>query len=367
MVGLVIAGPWLTMTGPALLASRTAGLPGSSPARRLNDDPKAAFRAISGPVLAVFIATVALGTITTIAAYNRGSASAADGSNGVVVQQMYGPDAAVPHLPGHVIQTLTDIPGVRGVAVLHRTTSTDRWGFFGEVATCSELASVHVLGRCPPGASVIAVEPDFGGAVVDRSRPMADTVWPKSRLSSAQASALPVDTIVVETGGARTTVERARTLLERELPATPAPETVSEIRALGSKKLDDYRQLASVVLFTSLPIAGCSLTVNVAGGLSERRRPFSLLRLTGVPLMTLRRVISLETAAPLLAGVVLAAGFGSAMAALFLRAQLGQSLQPLPSSYYVLVGVGLLVSLALIASMFPMLARATAPENARND
>jgi hypothetical protein len=367
MIGLVVAGPWLTMTASRLLASRAARPAGLIAARRLNDDPRAAFRAVSGPVLAVFIATVSLGTITTIAAYNRGSASAADGSNGVVVQTMYGPDEVVAHLPARLSEAVREIPGVRGVAVLHRTTSAGRRQPFGEVVACSQLRAVHVLGRCPPGASVVAVEPDFGGAVVDQSRPMAESVWPASRLTSARATALPVDSIVVDSTGATATVERVRTLLERELPGASAPETVSEIRALGSKQLDDYRQLASVVLFTSLPIAGCSLAVNVAGGLSERRRPFSLLRLTGVPVTTLRRVVGLESIAPLLAGVVVAAGVGCAIAALFLRAQLDQTLQPLPWSYYVLVATGLLVSFGLIASMFPLLGRATTPENARND
>ncbi|MBV9952242.1 MAG: ABC transporter permease [Acidimicrobiia bacterium] len=367
MIGLVVAGPWLTMTASRLLAGRAARPAGLIAARRLNDDPKAAFRAVSGPVLAVFIATVSLGTITTIAAYNRGSVSAAEGSKGVVVQTMYSPDQVVAHLPDQMVASLDAIPGVRGVAVLHRTATADRWGFFGEVVECSQLTAVRVLGRCPPGASVVAVKPDFGGAIIDNSKPLSDAVWPTSSLTIARATALPVDSIVVDSSGAPATVERVRTLLERDLPHASAPETVSEIRALGSKLLDNYRQLASVVLFTSLPIAGCSLAVNVAGGLSERRRPFSLLRLTGVPLTTLRRVISLETVAPLLAGVLVAAGVGCAMAALFLRAQLDQTLQPLPVSYYVLVAAGLLASCALIASMFPLLGRTTAPENARND
>jgi hypothetical protein len=280
---------------------------------------------------------------------------------------MFGPDEEVAQLPSHLAEAITAIPGVRGVAVLHRTTSADRRMPFGEVVACSQLASVPFLGRCPPGAAAVAIEPDFGGAVIDQSRPMAETVWSTSRLTAARVAALPVDTIVVQGAGSPTTVERVRTLLERDLPTASAPQTVSEIRALGSKQLDDYRQLASVVLFTSLPIAGCSLAVNVAGGLAERRRPFSLLRLTGVPLTTLRRVVSLETIAPLLAGVVVAAGVGCAIAALFLRAQLDQTLQPLPSSFYVLVAAGLAVSFALIASMFPLLGRATAPENARND
>ncbi len=41
----------------------------------------------------------------------------------------------------------------------------------------------------------------------------------------------------------------------------------------------------------------------VAAGLADRKRPFSLLRLTGARLATLRRVVALEGAVPLLARI----------------------------------------------------------------
>ena len=75
----------------------------------------------------------------------------------------------------------------------------------------------------------------------------------------------------------------------------------------------------------------------MAGGLSQRRRPFSLLRLTGVPLAMLRRVVTLEAAVPLLLSVLVSVSAGLAAAALFLRAQLAETLQAPNLSYYVLV------------------------------
>ena len=62
MVGLVIAGPWLTS-----VASRLFGrlIPGSSAllsTRRLADNPNRAFRSVTGLVLAVFLGTM-VGTL----------------------------------------------------------------------------------------------------------------------------------------------------------------------------------------------------------------------------------------------------------------------------------------------------------------
>ena len=63
LIGLIIAGPWLTMTGARIMA-RHASRPGPLiAARRLADDPRAAFRAVSGLVLALFITTVAIAEI----------------------------------------------------------------------------------------------------------------------------------------------------------------------------------------------------------------------------------------------------------------------------------------------------------------
>lgn len=60
------------------------------------------------------------------------------------------------------------------------------------------------------------------------------------------------------------------------------------------------QQIANVVIVASLVIAGCSLAVSVTAGISDRKRPFSLLRLAGAPLRVLRRMVVLEAAVPLL-------------------------------------------------------------------
>jgi len=43
------------------------------------------------------------------------------------------------------------------------------------------------------------------------------------------------------------------------------------------------QDMTDVIIVASLIIAACSLAVTIAAGLGERKRPFSLLRLTGVP------------------------------------------------------------------------------------
>ena len=120
--------------------------------------------------------------------------------------------------------------------------------------------------------------------------------------------------------------------------------------------------MTDVVILVSLVIAGCSLAVSVAAGVTDRKRPFSLLRLTGVPLGVLRRVVVLESAVPLMVIAVVSAGMGFLAAELFLRSELGESLQPPGDVYYIIVIGGLVASLAVIACTFPLIERITGPE-----
>jgi predicted lysophospholipase L1 biosynthesis ABC-type transport system permease subunit len=188
-------------------------------------------------------------------------------------------------------------------------------------------------------------------------------------MSPQRLHKLPVGFIVLGTNGSTRAIEESRTVLERAYPYLFSPATVAEDRAQNpnTQLTSQYQQLADVVILSSLLIAGCSLAVSVAAGLSDRKRPFSLLRLTGAPLGMLRRVVGLESAVPLLVVAALSTVTGFLAAGLFLRSQLSESLVAPSGAYYVIVVAGLVASLAVIASTLPMLKRITGPETARNE
>jgi predicted lysophospholipase L1 biosynthesis ABC-type transport system permease subunit len=106
---------------------------------------------------------------------------------------------------------------------------------------------------------------------------------------------------------------------------------------------------------------------SVAAGLADRKRPFSLLRLTGAPLSTLRRAVTLESAVPLLAVAAVSIGLGFAAFAMFAVMQIGHSLVPPGRAYYLITAAGIALSLGIIAATFPLLRRMTGPGTARNE
>ncbi len=375
MAGLVVAGPWLTMLA-AQLATRRAGRPATLiAARRLADNPQAAFRAISGLVLAVFVATSAVAIITSLSASSSASGGLGSAADSTLIDVLAGPDTAHPATPADTstIRALTSIPGVTGVAVIHDQPAHVAQPAPGpppmqQVVTCAELTTLPALGHCPPGATAVTVTPDYVGSFgLAPTTPMRKRTWPAADIAAGQLTQLPIDSIVVGTDGSPATVERARTALDLAYPLTFAAHTATEMQGDRSRLLDDYRRLADIVILTSLPIAGCSLAVTIVGGLIERKRPFALLRLTGAPLSVLRRVVGLEAAAPLLTTAAVSVAAGLLSARLFLRAQLRDTLHLPDPTFYLILLAGLLAALAVMASALPLLSRITRPETARNE
>src|SRR6185437_14701575 len=109
VMGLVIAGPWLTMVGARLLAGR-ARRPGSLiAARRLADSPHLGFRTISGLTLALFVITVVISVITSIDAHRAPPGGVI--GNDILTDQINGRGGPVLPVSGPVLHRLARMPG----------------------------------------------------------------------------------------------------------------------------------------------------------------------------------------------------------------------------------------------------------------
>jgi hypothetical protein len=387
MLGLVIAGPWLTMAGARLLARRTSRAATLIAARRLADDPRAGFRAVSGLVLALFVTTVAVALITTENVKRPGSVGGPAATNVLADQFIYGPDgslgpgsagtraasslASAPPPPAPVLARLRGIRGVQSIVEVRADpgltlpTALPGYpkGFMAGLVSCTQLASAPALGRCPAETAAVAFP-----VVLGSGRNLAGYTWPAADVSARQPGSPGLYSLYVATNGSVPAVEQARTVLENAYPTVHGtPSTFAETSASKQSVFNDYAQLADVVILVSLPIAGGTLAASVAAGLTDRKRPFSLLRLTGAPLATLRRVVALESAVPLLAVAAVSIGAGFAASAVFTTVQLQHALVAPDTAYYLFTAAGIAASLGIVAATFPLLRRITGPEAARNE
>ena len=186
---------------------------------------------------------------------------------------------------------------------------------------------------------------------------------------------LPVQTVLV-TVNSPATLERVRTYLAVHAPPrvggnpddspTP-PRTFGETLQIRTARAATFEKILYAAVALTLIVAGCSLAVTVGGGLVDRKRPFTLLRVSGTPVGVLSRVVLLEAAVPLVAATVVAAGIAywtSVMAVLRL-APAGTAIPQLGRDYYTIMGIGLAVAFGVITLTLPLLRTMTAPSTIR--
>ena len=149
-----------------------------------------------------------------------------------------------------------------------------------------------------------------------------------------------------------------RTTIETALPGTLVLSG-SDDAALRYSVFDELGWLINFGLVAVMLVAGSSLAMSVIGGLIERRRPLGLLRLSGMPMSQMRRMVFIEAVGPLVLASLTAALAGVGVAQLI--AQLGRAADPgLPGlSIFIPVGIGIGRGLLVVLAVLPFLERAT--------
>ncbi len=239
-----------------------------------------------------------------------------------------------------------------------------------EIASCADLRTLSVLGSCAPGAQDVKAQfsllNDDNLLTLDHALPL---VTPGSTTGSVDLSTLSLETVLVTVDNPAT-LERVRTLLSGYLAqngVTQAPQTFGEVGRARAIEVELAERAIEVLVGLTVLTAGCSLAVTVGGSLVERRRPFTLLRLSGTPTPALYRVVLLESLLPLLAATAVAAaiGFGASLPLVYALVPQHAHLALPDDTYTTVMGIGLLASLAAILAALPLLGRLTAPSNAQ--
>ncbi len=234
--------------------------------------------------------------------------------------------------------------------------------------SCTALHQVAVLGQCAPGRAAVEVMSQglFDDNPMYSTEPIAG---PASPAASADFSGLCLQALMVKVNS-QATLERVRTFLDThtaESPAGTAARTFGEAVQARSMVASTVERLIFTAVALTIIVAGCSLAVTTGGSLVERKRPFTLLRVSGTGMGTLYRVVLIEAILPLAAATVVAGGIAYAFSALTVGA-IGPpgSSMPVPSNaYFLTMGLGLVAALAIIGTSLPLLRRLTGPSSVR--
>src|SRR6516165_3035912 len=352
MIGLVIAGPWLTSVTSRLFGRLSRGSSALLATRRLADNPNRAFRAVTGLVLAVFLGTM-VGAI--VPAINSTEASPANATLSNVLLDQVGLD---PHAGAKLLSGLSGIAGATAYPLYSLTGGGSGQigpsGGPGDTAvSCAVMRALAVLGQCAPGLQAVQTSDGdlFGDNPMYNTKPFVNSTNPAY---TGKLSSLPLQAVLVRVNSPAT-LERVRTYLAVNAPpqenggqgqAPTPPRTFGDTLQIRLGRAATLEKIVYAAVALTLIVAGCSLAVAVGGGLVDRKRPFTLLRVSGTPVA---------------AGIA----YGTSILAFVRLAPPGTAVPQLGSNYYALMGIGLAVAFGIIALTLPLLRRMTTPGNVR--
>lgn len=400
MVGLITGGSWLTLKATALVGKISKSAATLLAVRRLSDNPKAAFRSVSGVVLAVFVGSAIAILIPTI---NRAQSPAGGTSLNSVLRVSYVGGMQSPGLDQTAATKLiTGIKQFNGVSVVPIYMNPDfaapgRQGpdsgpmappsgisANDSVVSCADLAHIPALGTCANGTTAVAVD---AGQLMSGDNPLAIykslPLASSSSISSNRNIKTLATTGLLISSSDSDTLEKVRTYLTNYSLTSPSSEgrtfltgwqmgsfeaqTFAEIAQIRNNDASNVEKIVLAGMLITLIVASCSLAVTVGGSVIERKRPFTLLRLSGVSNGTLYKVILLESLIPLIAASVVAAltGIGIMRPVIKSLVTPGTPIANPNAAYYASMGVGLLIAIAVISTTLPLLKRLTRPEDAQ--
>ena len=343
-LGVVVAGPWLTYRVSALAARRATSAAAVIAGSRVRRHPVAVFRSVSGLVVAVFMVTV----------FAASAASASPYLGLAVGTGLMPPDALVAALPPTpaddaeaaeateaALARVRALDGVTGAVILRGAARTDLSRADQVVVPAADAATLDL--DPVAGADLLAFDPrSYLALELDgRATPVAADAEP--------ATLVPLG-LVVRTDGTPEAMERARTAVGAF--SSGAPQTRAELNYVGNRRvLDELSLLAYVGALFSIAIAGCSLAVATAAAMLDRRRVLGLLRLVGMPVGQVRRIVALEAAAPLLAVLGLSVALGIGVAWCIVESIAGDLTIGMPEpAYFVTLAVGVAVALGMVTA-----------------
>jgi len=270
VLGFVLIGPWLCMVAGKAIARFSRGVPGVIAAHRVAADPYASFRAVS-------IVVVAVSTLTFL---------------GSIAGQLDPPDDAsyVRLKPGVVVVHTGAVPESRIAPLLspHAVVVRARGEFGFLEVPCAELSRVRYM-SCPhTESSLTEPEPD--------------------------SATLSVRQVFIPTDGSLAAENRVRVQAANLVPNAIVNSDRDPVDHNGYGFFADFGRLAHIASLFVLLLATIGLTAGMTGSLLERRRPFALLRASGVRLGELRQIVFLETAATMVVTSAVGVGFGMLLA-----------------------------------------------------
>ncbi|MFF0148563.1 FtsX-like permease family protein [Amycolatopsis sulphurea] len=323
----MLVGPWVTSAVGGTFV-RIWRRPSTLLAgRRLREDPRGAYRASAGIVLAVFAGSMGLTLLPSFESLAGDSSKFVDSALYVDVSPEKA-DAMVEQANSKLAESGVQdrAVAVPNVVVSEAADKRDESSHLAYVMACADAAKLTKVGitekDCKPDAGLYApYEFDTSKYMVTSSsepdvptKPLGSIQVGRYSTSEGTNSAYFIEPAAMPAGlrPNETTLVVRTTDADREQVRT-ALASVAGSSGIKSprqhvydqrQELDDVRRVTVIGLTAAAILAGCSAAIATAGGVMDRRRTFGALIAAGTPVRVLSRALRMEAALPSLVATI---------------------------------------------------------------
>ncbi|KAA9151905.1 FtsX-like permease family protein [Amycolatopsis acidicola] len=319
----IVVGPWVTFAVGRFFVGGWRKPSGLLAGRRLLDDPRGAYRASAGVVLAVFVGSMALTLMPSFESTAGGGGTYRDSVLSVTsTPERAG--ATVDRIDAQLAKTGQHTQATEvGQVMLSSVNGSKVSALVVDCAKAERLLRISVSCKDKPAVygefdlDGYTVSDGYGssaGVPLPAGTPTG-TLTPNDSDASVEAiidpGALPAGVqsesvdIAVPTDGADPEV--VRTAL-----AAGGDSIYSRDEYLVSQQteLADLRRVTIIGVVAAAVLAGCSAAIATAGSVMDRRRTFGALMAAGTPVRVLSKALRAEAALPALAATIGAGAIG---------------------------------------------------------
>lgn len=344
MFGLIFAGAWLTGFISRLFALRTRNAIVLLSSRRISGHSRKVFRSVSGLVLALFAGSFYLASVSSISDLSVKSIQ----DNGY---SQLKPDTAIVisnALGNNFSDKLAKQPYIKSIAKIYELENNS------SLIPCNRLQE-FTKHSCPNNASSEDfANINFTGKVVDAVKIVKKDQLPKN---------ISAESYLVLMTHSDSSIDKLRSFVISEVKDNGSMTYVADgnraQKPILSSIVSSFAALTYIGIGITSFVAVASLIVSTVGGLIERRKSLFTLRLGGMTIGQMKKVVLIESVIPLVSTSILAAGSGIWIAVVFLRtfsSSVRVSLSPL---YFAIVIGSLVVAIIGIWVVLPILRKIT--------
>lgn len=350
-MGLMLAGSWLTSVISRVAARFTARPTTLIAAKRIKEHSRHVFRSVGGVVLALFAGSFYLAAVSGIDVLSADSI-AKNGYTQLKEGAIYIAEQGGNGFSKDMDHMLAQQPFVTAVATAYRKSFKSADIDTNTILSCADIQNFTTR-TCSDGTA------DGYGAINFDAEPV------KTPAPSATPTAEHQKVYLVKLT-ASDQIDKLRTALAAYIKDTD--EFVNIVTGERARKpainpvIKDLADITYVGIAITLFVAIASLIVSTIGGLIERRRSLFTLRLSGMTLGQMKRLVLIESLIPLISVSLLAAGTGVWVAATFLKTFSSTVRVHLSPIYFIIIGGSLVAAVIGIWLILPAIKRITSLE-----